>query len=311
MSQTLTLEELYQKSLSKLSNKLEEDASFRLEFNNDYEFYKQRFWNYLKARPEQKEFVEQFFPYYQFVYLQGYFLAEQFVNDENIDIPNEFFIQPNGLIRQQMGQVLGEDQAFLEEITSAEITADFEVWVSQNYEVVEELVYETKKEIALIGAYARFIDERQSRGVKEQEQPKTAQSGIIHRSDTAYFIDPQKYLVALYSAKANERWALLQWSNNGNNNEIGSVMVQSYIEKDMKAMIQQLPTYENQSIESLPKQAVFITLILDVEIPQNELTYMANTLYYGTKHRNPSADEIQIQIIETNNVFYFTPDQQS
>lgn len=296
----------YEQCIKELNSEFEHNNQFVIYFNNIFEFYKQKFWKFIKEKPLQKEFGENFFTYSQQLFIEGYFMVDDFIQQPNTEkIPNEFLAQPNGIIQQQVFDILNSEQG-LEDIISLDQTVEFEAWVLDNYEKAEHLLFEVKRDIILLGGAHRFIKEREKQEISIRNEPEERVKGIIHRSDDLFFVVPQKYLACVFTNPTTENWTLFYWSTLGKEEGIGNLTVQKYLKNDLQRMFQELPQYEMNKPTDVPEKHIVLTLTLEKDIHDVELYFLCSTLIQAiSKRQNIIPQNIHLHIAKTNGTLLF------
>ena len=298
----------YEQCIIEISQEFEKNNQFVISFNNSFEFYLLKFWRFIKEKPEREEFSEQFFIYAKQLFLEGYFVVDEYINQpETESIPNDFLTQPNGLIKEQSYGILNAEQG-LEDIISLDTTVPFEAWVLNNHEGTEQLLYEVKRDLIILGANFRFIKERENRKIFIKPELEERIKGILHRSDDLFFIDPQKFLACVFTNPSTEIWSIHHWSTVENEKTFGNLMIQKFLKSDLNRIYQELPIHGENKPDAVPNNYIILTLSLEQNIQENELHLICSTLLDAiVKRQNMNKKNIHLRIIKNSNIMYFQP----
>lgn len=205
----------------KLKAHYQNNTEFNQELFLSYEFYKTRLFPFVKDQDLERlesELLESI----KSQIFNGYFMAVEFLNQEDTEIGEEWFQQSAGMIAQQLPDLLRaitDNQ--LEEVITYEPLKKLTSWLVVNYEGVYSTLMDISLNTACMGAKWALIDEGDKRGIKlYQAQHK----GILAYLDDVTFLTPDSYITNTAMNQASEVWELIH-SNHNTLDKIGEVTI--------------------------------------------------------------------------------------
>ncbi|WP_214484495.1 hypothetical protein [Bacillus sp. SM2101] len=292
----MEIQERFSLCFNELSKQFSQDQKFMLSFNNNFEHYRERFFDVIKSRPERKEFTQAFFEYFQELFLHGYFLVDQYISSDKTEILNGFLNQPNGIIKENLYDILNDNQS-MDEFVSNEKTITFESNLLDGYENLDKILFSVKLDIIMLGALHRFLQERKSRNLNINEEPKNLR-GLLYRTDDLFFVTPDKYLTCKYSDSHSELWTLHHWATQKKiKAEVGSLTLQHFSIQSLSKMLETLPSVKESenSFENIDGIYI-ITLTIEENISDWELSNICTRMVKSITKRNNIQDAQNIHV---------------
>ncbi|KOO48162.1 hypothetical protein [Priestia koreensis] len=188
------------------------DESFRQQLDQYKGFYIAKFWDLITSEHDRNRFVERFLEAFDSQFFNGYFIATEILHHEETVMPNEWFQQPSGTIKEQIPGFIkralgGEFDEQMKTTLSQRILS----WAIQEFEDIRPIINQAYWEIVCLGAEQAFRDEMFERQVEVMEEQEIVR-GALHRLDDFYFVDPQKYFAPDQKSAEMEIWSLHTWS---------------------------------------------------------------------------------------------------
>ena len=97
-----------------------------------------------------------FYEYLSSVLYQGYFIGKQFVTSEDILVKDEHFVQPDGIILQQIPSMIERATDGLIKSLEDHNTKKFEEWILKENKNILGSLEQIKVDIACLGAFYAF-----------------------------------------------------------------------------------------------------------------------------------------------------------
>ena len=271
---------------NKLKAHLQNNETFTIELAQTYEYYEKQLMDLILEHDKERLERELFHAVKSQVF-NGYFMAQEIL--ANIELKDEWFEQTNGMIAQQIPEMLRNGtNDNIEEIITHDPLKNLSSWLVIEYEDVYPLLMNLSLNTASLGAKWAFLDEAQKRNVTPY---KPQHSGILAYVDDVVFINPQTYLSCEITNETSELWTVISSKYNG-------------LDKIAEVTILKLPNneqlenfYLNISISKnliLSEQEFLIDQLVDrlmrfKGIERNQLTLSAMSVeefYYITNNPN-------------------------
>lgn len=296
----------------RLKNLWEKDEQFGEDFKGYFEFYKNKFVKVSSNRSIRDEFIDKFFTYVTDLFYQGYYLGLELLEHEEVSVEDRFFSQPNGIIKEQIFDLLTGAAGDLVQVLSHEDSAEFEMWILAEDDSAEPALLQTKVDIACLGTLQAFLDARKSKDIYVAAEPTGELQGIAYRSDDLFFVDPQKFLACLATDGQSEVWELRLWSTvPARERKIGEMHVSRFKVDVTNKLVEVLPFYRGYEAMKKEEDTVMINLTLTTKVPEREqLPIVANVVQsinkrWGIDYKNIN---VTVAVSEDLQTYQFNPD---
>ncbi|MEI2356285.1 hypothetical protein [Mesobacillus zeae] len=212
---------IFEYTNKKLKALIQNNEDFNKELATAYEFYKTRLLQLIKDEDTEKLESELFSSIKSQIF-NGYFIALEFLGDEETKIEDEWFKQSEGMIAQQLPDILRNITGNkLEEIITYDSLKNLSSWLIKKYEGVYPLLMDISLNTACIGAKWALKDEGEKRGAMCY-QPR--HKGILADLDEVTYINPQTYINTNIVNESAEVWDIIN-SNYIEMDKIGEAIV--------------------------------------------------------------------------------------
>jgi hypothetical protein len=296
----------------RLKNLWENDEQFVENFKGYFEFYKNKFAKIFAKSSLRDEFIEKFFTYVTDLFYQGYYLGLELLEHDEVTIEDLFFAQTDGVIREQVYDILKGAAGDLVQLLSHKESADFETWVLEQDDSAQPILLQTKVDFACLGAYQCFLDERKSRDIHVISEPEGDIQGIVARSDELFFVDPQKFLACLFTDGHSELWDIYLWATvPTRNKKVGEVHVSYFKPEVTNKLVEVLPFYRGLEAMKREEGVVTITLILSSKVSERErFPIVANIVQNVNKRLGLDYSNINVTLCISDDfqTYRFNPD---
>lgn len=301
---------LHEQCNNRLINLWNEDPSFNSKYKSFFHFQLAKFQKIISDKGEKDDFAMNLYNYMSDVFYQGYYLGLELFNHSEVKVEDFFFEQPNGILREQVYDILNGATGDLIQILSHNESAAFESELIQHYQETQDILLEVKKETACFGAFQCFLDEREVRKVLIKKEPGDEIKGIIARSDDFFFVDPQKFLFCLLSSPTTELWELRYWSGYETRSEkLGQVHVSLFKPENINENYKCLPFYQGYEALKTDRPILFLTIHLQDRIRETERLPIVAQIIENAKIRNGlEYHEIKTSIIVSNECYQYIYD---
>ena len=243
----------------RLQRLLNEDMKFQVEFKNIFDYYQSKIIKIIHNKGFMNNQVEALFDYIADLLYQGYYIGVEMLEHAEVQFADRFFRQPNGVMKEQVYDLLEGVTGNLIATVSHEDGRKFEKQLLDENKDVERLLVQIKKDITCLGTVQALIDERQKRNLSVINE-LDEYSGMLHRADDLMFVDPQKYLICTSTNGQSEQWELNLWSTvPTKQRKLGEVHVSVYEPVAINKNIQHLPYY--QGFEGIQRQEKTVSVI--------------------------------------------------
>lgn len=300
MSNLNTLDEAREKVITLIN----EDEHFLQEISKLINYYSYIFFETIKAKPEREEFQNHFFDYVKELIINGFTSGLDLIRHEQTKIEDDFFLNPNGIVREQIIPVINEaSNNNLQQFVSTEQTQQFEMWLLEIYPDTENRLLQTKKEIALYGVYRAFLQERERRNILiKAEDPKIFKS-ILHRADDLLFVSPQFFLSCQYFNGNSETWYLNQSLavDNSTNHLVGIIQINYIDAKQHTHLLNHLPYANLLPIYNQDVAYIHVSVNKNM-VKKGALLHLIELIHKQLETRmNLNQDQVHVSIAETDN----------
>ncbi|MEI5919401.1 hypothetical protein ACMHYP_23165 [Bacillus cereus] len=301
-----TMLEKCEKSLKELM----EQKEFNDEFNKMFLFYIYKLSNKINDNEVKDKLTSKFFDYCSVLLYQGYFLGVELLSSPDVVVKDSYFEQPNGIIREQIPMQLEEATKGLSQLLNDAETRKFESWILDNNKNVENIINQIKIDIACMGAYYAFLNEREHRGVLVRKEGKY---GMLNRPDDFLFLDPQKFVTCLIANEKTEVWDIYLWSTiRSHNKKIGEISIMKFNTEETDYAYSNFAYYQGvEFIKSLYDKAL-VTIKVDEFMPERELnviqSVVADRIANSTKIPFDNID-LNVTIFTSNVSYQYNPGQ--
>lgn len=217
------------------------------------------------------EYVEQYFEYISDLFYQGYYLGLEMLDHNEVQFSDRFFQQPNGLMKEQIYDLLEGATGNLVGIVSSEQSDVFDQLILDQAEFVGSLLVQIKKDVASLGTLQALVDHRTKVGISVQSELENVYKGLLARSDDLFFVDPQKYFICVMTNGQSEKWDLCLWSTfQAQNNKIGEAHVTVFDPIESNEAVEFLPFYQGFEAFKRSEKTVSVTLVLNDKVDEKE-----------------------------------------
>ncbi|WP_026801316.1 hypothetical protein [Pontibacillus halophilus] len=301
----------YEKCLNELTEELNNSDEFKLIINNNFEYYREKFFQIVRPGADRKEITEAFFSYYQELFLEGYFLVDEYLSLDNIEAMDGFLQQPEGIIKEQLHHILNDGEP-LDELASGEMLESFEGMIMEQYEAAGSILHIVRLDCMMLGALHRFKKERDSRSLSETPMKESSISGLLHRTDDFFFVLPDYYFSSLYSEGNSEVWSLHEWATHEPRKDyLGTLNVQRFTKEAVQSMFESYPRYHQQGLTAEEDQFL-LTLTLEENIFGDwALSNLCDRLVNSIKNRFTIKDSdnvlVRIAPLQEGSLIYTPP----
>lgn len=207
----------------KLRAHYQNDESFNQELYLAYEYYRSRLLHLVKEQNVERLENELFESIKSQIY-NGYFMAVEFLNQEDTQIMGEWFQQSSGMIAQQLPDLLREITGNqLEEVITYDHLKKLTSWLVIQYEGVYPTLMDISLNTACIGAKWALLDEGEKRGLNLYHPHH---KGILANVDDVTFLNPETYITCGTMNQASEVWEIIK-SNYHTLDKIGEATILS------------------------------------------------------------------------------------
>lgn len=289
----------------RLKRLMNEDKEFQVTFREIFDFYKNKVSKVLGTKVKSDEFLDKYFDYVTDLFFQGYYLVREMVDSEDVAIGDRFFKQPDGIIKEQLYDLLNGVTGDLVQNLSHEDSANFESSLIQENEEVQMVLMQVKKDIACIGALKAILDEREKKAIKVKPEFEDLDiKGLLARTDDLFFVDPQKYLICLMTDTHSEIWDLCLWSSvPAKNRKIGEVHVSVFEPENINKMIENLPYYQGLEGMRREQKGVSVTLSFTDKVDEKESPNIISNIVESIKNRlNVGYNDINVTVVEAKDL---------
>lgn len=246
-----------------------EQDEFKNGFLDCFQFYYYKLENKVKDPSIKHQLKDYFYEYLSSVLYQGYFIGKQFVTSEDILVKDDHFVQPDGIILQQIPSMIERATDGLIKSLEDHNTKKFEEWILKENKNILGSLEQIKVDIACLGAFYAFKNERKSRSVEIREEGKY---GILHRVDDVLFLNPQMYAICLIGNDNSELWEIHKWSSfKVRDTKMGEIHIMKYSSEETNYAHSNFVMYEGvENISSLYDN-YHINIKLSEFVPDKEI----------------------------------------
>lgn len=204
--------DIFEYTDKKLKAHYQNNKDFTVELVSTYEYYKELLLSIVKDSDKER-LENSLLQSIKSQIFNGYFMAQELLNSEEISFENDWFKQSKGAIAQQLPEMLRintDDR--IEDIITHKPLKNMASWLVIEYEGVYPLLMDISLNTACLGAKWAFIDEAKKRGISHY-QP--SYSGMLGYVDEVLFISPQTYMVCDVTNESSEFWTIVNSKYNG------------------------------------------------------------------------------------------------
>lgn len=283
------------------------NKAFIKEYEGYIRYYLLKIRRFMASRSDWEDVANEFYYFVADLFYQGYFIGLQMKMKPEIEIQDVFYEQPDGLLREQVFDILSGATTDINRVVSH---IDNMSYIDRMKTFNDELVpvlEQIKITTACYGCYHFFKNERKKRQLAIREEPNAPQNGILHRSDDLLFISPEKYLVCLNTDSQTEIWTLNYWNGiNTKFREIGIVKVSYFSEETISKNYEILPYYQGLESIKANKPKYLIDITCKEKIQDYEKQIILTALFDNIANRqNTKNENIHFSIAITPEIEYF------
>ncbi|MEX3623668.1 hypothetical protein [Viridibacillus arvi] len=280
---------------------LAEDVEFQNQFKDMFEYYKNKLSKVLGNKVKNDEFLDPYFTYVTDLFYQGYYLGREMLEHKEVEFGERFFQQPDGVIKEQVFDLLEGVTGNLVQILSHKESAEFETALIEENEAAQMTLLQIKKDIACLGTLQALIDERNEKGLVVTPEIDDDFKGLLSRSDDLFFVDTQKYLICILTDNNSEIWDLCLWSTiPTRNKKIGEVHVSVFEAEQTNTMIERLPYYQGFEAFKREQKSVSVTLSLTERVDEKDQFPIISNIVEAIKNRlHVGYEDINVTVSKT------------
>lgn len=284
-----------------------QDENFRYNFEGVFEYYRNKLSKALGSRVNHEDFFEQYFNYVTDLIYQGYYLGRELLENKEVLIADRFFEQPDGVIKEQTYDILSGAAGDLVQLVSHEENEAYESALILENKEVKPILIQIKKDIATLGTYQAFLDERSAKKLSIYPESDDEFKGLLHRADDLFFVDPQKYFICLYTDSHSEKWDLNLWQTiTTRNRKIGEVHVSVYEPEITNKMVEKLPLYQGYEGFKRDRKTVLLTLNLTEDVEEKEhLPIVANMVESIKNRLNVEYEDVHVSLSVSEKIYNY------
>lgn len=196
----------------KLRAHFQHNQQFNVELATTFAYYNEKLLN-VAVDSDKEKLETDFYNCVKSQIFNGYFMVQELLQHEDTKFENEWFMQPIGMIAQQLPDMLrAVTNDNIEEIITHDPLKKLASRLVMEYEGVYPLLLDISLNTACMGAKWALIDEAEKRGI-QQYQPQS--KGLLAYMDDVIFINPQMYLICDITTESSELWTLISSRNTG------------------------------------------------------------------------------------------------
>lgn len=285
----------------RLTQLMKEDETFQLRFKMIYDYYYAKLLKVVGNKMKHEEYTNQYFAHISDLFYQGYYLGLEMLDHDEVQFSDRFFQQPNGIMQEQIYDLLEGATGDLVKVVSEEQYNLLERMVLQEDEFSGVLLNQIKKDITCLGTLQALVDHREKVGILIAPELDNPYKGLLYRSDDLFFVDPQKHLICVMTNGRSEKWDLTLWSTlKTRNNKVGEVHVTVFESTETNEAINHLPYYQGFEAFKRSEKTVFVTLIVNEKVTEKERLPIVSMLIESLKARlNVPYESISITLAAT------------
>lgn len=293
--------------VNKSLKRLWKDDDFRVNFEGIFAYHKNKLVKVLGSRVNHDDFFDPYFNYVTDLFYQGYYLGRELIENADVLIADRFYEQPDGIIKEQTYDILSGAAGDLVALVSHEESLAYEDTLIQENEAVKPILLQIKLDITTLGTYQALLDERSAKKISVTPESDSEFKGLLHRSDDLLFVDPQKYLICLYTDGRSEVWDLNLWQTvSTRNRKIGEVHVSVYEPETTNKMIEKLPFYQGYEGLKRDKKTVMLSLALTERVEEREQLPIVASMVESIKSRlNVDYEDVTVSLSVTDKIYNY------
>lgn len=284
-----------------------EDETFQDKFGAIFEFHRNKLSKVLGNRVHHEDFFDSYFDYITDLFYQGYYLGRELLENPDVLIADRFFKQPDGVIKEQTYDILSGAAGDLVGLLTHEENLAYEELLYQENEAVKPILLQTKIDVATLGTFQAFIDERSAKKITVQPEPEDKYKGLLHRSDDLFFVDPQKYFICTFTDGNSEVWDLNLWQTIATRSrKIGEVHVSIYEADITNRMVEVLPFYQGYEGLKRDRKSVIVSLSLTDRVDEKEQLPIVARMVEAIKNRlNVEYEDVHVSLTVTEKIYNY------
>ncbi|WP_028393945.1 hypothetical protein [Bacillus cihuensis] len=218
------LDTIYSHVLSHLKNEFESNEDFRKEIDNFIFFYGYKFMSQCKTESQEKLVQESVNDLIKSQYFQGYYIMTTLLNDSDQKFPETVWSTPKGMLRNEIPLFIETVFEGSDEWYKTELSHNITMNLIQSMDGLYDLIKQTRKDVALYGAYKAFIQDKRYKG----NQAETSRQMNLGNPFDIFFLNPQIYMQAKFFTEEQEIWDLYTWTAFNNSKWVGTIRFSSF-----------------------------------------------------------------------------------
>lgn len=206
---TINKDELWNYTGQKLKAHYQNNEDLSNQIGNLLGYYSERFKGIVKDS-ELGTLENELYKCIKTQIFNGYFIIQEFLNNDETVFTNEWFTQTENMIAQQIPEFLrtvsGDNR---EEILLTDTVKNLSSKLLIKYEGVYPILTDLALNASSLGAKRALLDEADKRGVNLS---KSQYNGIFGSLDDITYLDPQIYINCLVAYPNTEMWEIIDSS---------------------------------------------------------------------------------------------------
>lgn len=280
-----------EKSLHEYSSKQLKKLWRKQQFNEDYQFFLKFYYEKLQKvitiRSERKEQAEGLYDFISDLVYQGYYLGLELLHHPEVKIEDRFLLQNNGLIREQMYDILTNSTENLGRIVTHLESMNYQTKMKEQYPRIEPILEQLKIDATCYGAYHAFLDERSKRDLTIREEDESGLDGLLYRLDDLFFVTPQAYFSCLAASGTSEVWELNIWSGlEVRNRRVGDLHISYFNEEELNKGFLQFPHYQGYEAMTAESPKMIAKVVLDEKMTESEKLFIVDQISKSIMERH-------------------------
>lgn len=200
---------IYTYTENKLTALFQNDSEFLEHFAQINMFYQNKFLKIVGENQKEK-FFNLLFQAVKSQFFNGYFLFRELLDHEDSTFENEWFLQPQGYIIQDIPHILKDAIGIqnFDNVVQTDVMQKLIEWAITEFEDIYDNLKQIAYDVVCLGALQAVLDERTLRGLTSEE----LEAGLIFPIHDFTFITPQHFMSCNYITIDTEKWDIYFWA---------------------------------------------------------------------------------------------------
>ncbi|MFL0364643.1 MULTISPECIES: hypothetical protein [Pseudobacillus] len=283
---------------SKQLKKLWNDKSFYEDYQSFLRFYYLKLQKIITIRSEREEIADEFYDFISDLVYQGFYLGLELINHPEVQIGDQFLLQKDGVIREQVYGILTGAAGDLERIVSHSESMKFQTKLNENYPTIDRVINQLKIDASCYGCFYALLNERKQRKLNVQDEEGKGAKGLLYQADDLFFATPQTYFACVAVSPFSEVWELNIWSGvETRSRRIGEIHVAYFDVDNLNNGFQQLPYYQGYEAMLADSPKIIAKALLDEKLPEWEKLFHIDRISESILNRNNIvADNLHVTV---------------